>query len=399
MFTENYREILDFLFALSTIIVAGALGAIFVQKFNQALVLGELGAGIVIGNASLFGSQYFLPIFHEQSLQNLAQLGSIILLFEIGLVSKFELIFKLGLRSLLLALTGLILPMISIYYVSGFLWPDLMPLTKIFLAASFAATSISIGAKVFQELNYINSKEAQMVLGASIIDDILGLIIFGLVASLAHKQSSNFIELGFNAATSIAILAFAFLLAFFFAKHGIKNLSVFKIPGIKLVSVLMICFTGAYLAGLLGLAPIVGAFAAGLILEEVYFQDFETKTSVEDLIKPISLFLTPIFFVLSGVDVDLTVFADFEILFKALVLALIAILTKVICGFVVGENSRKSMIIGLAMAARGEVALIFASMGKAFGLIDDKIFAITIFVIMLTNLVPTIWLKPLINKC
>ena len=166
-----------------------------------------------------------------------------------------------------------------------------------------------------------------------------------------------------------------------------------------LSSALLFCFIGAFLANQVGLATIVGAFAMGLVLDDVHFKSFGEEHDLEEMIRPISLFLVPIFFVITGMSVDLTVFADLSVLGAALTITVVAIAGKLICGWCFKSSKPiNRMLIGMGMVPRGEVGLIFATVGKSIGVVDDRLYAITVIMVILTTLIPPPIISALIQK-
>ncbi len=399
METIHTDPVIPVLLGLSVILVAAKIGAVIAQGMKQSELLGELIAGIVIGNLVLFNYHGFEFIAHDKQLAIFAELGVIILLFEVGLESKLSEVLEVGLKSFLVAVVGVVTPFLIGYYISGYIIPDLGNMNKIFMGAILTATSVGITAKVFQELKFIKAVEARIVLGAAVIDDILGLIILAIVTAMAQTGT---IELGSVATISIKAVGFVVLslvLGVVLARRTVKLLSIFKIPGMMLTVALVLCFMVSYLAQQAGLATIVGAFCIGLVLEEVHFQSFLSEYSINDYISPISLFLVPIFFVLTGMHVNLSVFSDFGIISAALILTLVAILGKLVCGWCFTSNTPiNRMIIGVGMIPRGEVGLIFATVGKSIGVVNDEMFAITVIMVILTTLIPPPILSYLIKK-
>lgn len=399
--TENLQSdpVVPVLLGLIVIMVAAKLGAIIMERLGQPAVLGELVAGIVAGNLVLLNYTCLEFIKTEHTIEVLAGLGVIILLFEVGLESKITEMLAVGSRSLLVAIVGVITPFLLGYLVVGSILTDLTTIQKIFMGAILTATSVGITARVFKDLNFIKTEEARIVLGAAVIDDILGLIILAIVSALAV---SGTLDVGNIITVSSKAFGFVFislLLGGLLAKRTIKLISVFKLPGMMLVVALTICFTGSYLANLSGLAPIVGAFAAGLVLEDLHFKPFDSQTSIEDYIRPISYFFVPIFFVLTGMKVDLSVFANMEVLSASLAITAIAIVGKLICGWAfTSKTPINRWVIGIGMAPRGEVGLIFATVGKSIGVVNDEIYAITIIMVILTTLVAPPVLNLLIKK-
>ena len=399
--------VLPVLLGLITIILFSKIGAIIAHRLSLPEVLGELVAGIFIGNLVLLNFTPFEFIRHDHVIQVLSSLGVIILLFEIGLETKLTEMMAVGLKSFLVAVVGVVVPACLGYIASSILMPDLSQVSKFFMAAIMTATSVGISARVFKDLKFTQAPEARIVLGAAVIDDILGLILLAIASGIAQCSSQGTActsistwEIFKISGVAIGFVTLAVALGAFFAKRTIKFLSVFRVPGFMLNLALVLCFIGAYLANQAGLATIVGAFAVGLVLEEVHFKVFKSEREVEDYIRPISLFLVPIFFVLTGMNVDLAVFADPSILFTALIISVLAILGKLVSGwsFRSSKTAINRWLIGVGMIPRGEVGLIFATVGKSLGVVDDRLYAITVIMVVLTTLVAPPFLSLIISR-
>jgi Kef-type K+ transport system membrane component KefB len=392
--------IVNVLLGLSIVILAGKIGAVFANSFKQPLVLGELLAGITLASFSLFGFNGFDFLKDNSSLEIFSSLGVIILLFEVGLESQLSEMVAVGRKSLLVASIGVIMPFILGYYVSGMIIQDLPNTSKIFIGAMLTATSVGITARVFKDLNFLGTKEAKIVLGAAVIDDILGLIILAVVSGIAVTGVIDFISIGSISLKAIIFIALSVLAGLFLAKKSIKFIAnKWDVPGMMLSLALLICFMGAYLANQFGLATIVGAFCMGLILDDVHFKDFHSSKTLEEYIQPISVFLVPIFFVVTGLNVDVSVLQDPTVIYSSIALCLVAILSKLACGWAFPSKEKFSRIlIGVGMIPRGEVGLIFASVGKSIGVVDNRLYAIAVIVVITTTLVTPPILAFLINK-
>jgi len=399
--------VLPVLLGLITIILFSKIGAIIAHRLSLPEVLGELVAGIFIGNLVLLNCTVFEFIRHDHVIQVLSSLGVIILLFEIGLETKLTEMMAVGLKSFLVAVVGVVVPASLGYVASSILMPDLSQVSKFFMAAIMTATSVGISARVFKDLKFTQAPEARIVLGAAVIDDILGLILLAIASGIAQCSSQGTDctsispwEIFKISGVAIGFVTLAVALGAVFAKRTIMLLSVFRVPGFMLNLALVLCFIGAYLANQAGLATIVGAFAVGLVLEEVHFKVFKSEREVEDYIRPISLFLVPIFFVLTGMNVDLAVFADPNILFTALIISFLAVAGKLVSGwsFRSTKTPVNRWLIGVGMIPRGEVGLIFATVGKSLGVVDDRLYAITVIMVVLTSLVAPPFLSLIISR-
>ena len=234
-------------------------------------------------------------------------------------------------------------------------------------------------------------KEAQIILGAAVIDDVLGLIVLAVVSGIVSAAEFGQ-PLALGAVIRLVLVALLFLggtliAGSFLVPRIMKQLSRLRTSGMMLISALVFCFALAYLADLTGLAPIVGAFAAGLLLEAVHFRGFNEDIQIEELIKPVSTFLVPIFFVVMGIQVRLESFANIPVLGLAAALTVAAIAGKQVCGFGVLEKNLDRLSIGVGMIPRGEVGLIFASIGKNLKVVDDSTFSAIVIMIIVTTLI------------
>ncbi len=403
--------VLDVLLELIVVLLAAKLGGDLFERFKAPSVLGELFFGIIIGNMSLLGFDGFEPFKHNITLEILSEIGVIILLFEVGLESTVKEMMKVGIASFMVAVFGVIAPFFLGWGVAVLFIPDHSIYVHIFIGATLTATSVGITARVLKDIGKINTNEAKIILGAAVIDDILGLVILAVVTGIISAAALGSNE-GISSAMVLWIIAKAvlfivgavviggFVLPRFF-RLGFKM----KVQGVLLSFSLLVCFLLAYLAGEVGLAPIVGAFAAGLIMEEVYFKDFTDRGEhqLEELIKPIGTFLIPIFFVRMGMMVDLTTFANTKILGFAFVLTFAAIIGKQACSLAIFDRKINRIAIGLGMIPRGEVGLIFASIGAKLMYEGEPVIvastysAVVIMVILTTMITPPVLMMSMLR--
>jgi len=404
--------VLTVLLQLMIILLAAKLGGDLFERFNQPAVLGELVLGMIIGNLHVLGFEGFEAFKHDVTLEVLAELGVIILLFEVGLESTVKEMMKVGLASFMVAVFGVIAPFFLGWGVGALFLPEESIYVHIFIGATLTATSVGITARVLRDIGKINTREAKIILGAAVIDDILGLVILAVVAGIITAISSGTGE-GVSSGAVLwiimkavlfivgAVVIGSFVLPQYF-KLGFKM----KVKGVLLSFSLLVCFLLAYLAGKIGLAPIVGAFAAGLILEEVHFKGFRDRgeQQLQELISPIATFLVPIFFVRMGMLVDLTTFARVEILGFAAVMTLAAIVGKQACSLAIFDKSINRIAIGLGMIPRGEVGLIFAGIGAKLMLEGQPVIssgtysAVVIMVIITTLVTPPVLIFSLLKE-
>lgn len=397
--------ILNILLELIIVLLAAKLGGDLFERFHQPAVLGELVIGMVVGNLQLIGIDLFSAFEYDLTLEILAELGVIILLFEVGLESTVKDMMKVGLASFMVAVFGVVAPFFLGWGVGYFFLPHESIYVHIFIGATLTATSVGITARVLKDIDKIQTREAKIILGAAVIDDILGLVILAVVAGIISAVSS-----GGDGISSIAILWIIFKAILFIVGAivvGVYVLPQFfkaafhlKVKGVFLSICLLICFAMSYLAGLIGLAPIVGAFAAGLILEEVHFKEFRERDvhSIQELISPIATFLVPIFFVRMGMLVDLTTFTQVEILGFAAVMTIVAILGKQVCSLAIFDKNTNRIAIGLGMIPRGEVGLIFAGIGaklmlNGHAVISTSTYSAVVIMVIVTTLITPPLLK------
>ncbi|MCZ6864817.1 MAG: cation:proton antiporter [Candidatus Dadabacteria bacterium] len=399
-----HMSIEQFFIALALILIFSKVFGELAERIKQPSVLGELVAGIILGGSVLAVVPSVAGMAGYDTFHLLAEVGVAILLFEIGLETDLKDLIKVGFTSMLVAIVGVIVPfalgfasilVFEKYGMLGNVDPNFTILIAITAGATLTATSVGITARVLSDMNRLQSGEAKIILGAAVIDDILGLIILGVVSGLIESSES-----GIGVSVSAASVGIIFLKAFgfLFAAIIIGNLiskrlfnlvEKMRVRGVLLLSALSFAFIFAYLASLVGLAPIVGAFAAGLVLANT--NQFK---SIEERLKPVSDFFTPIFFIMVGAAVDVSVFNPFvkeniPILLIALILFIVAVVGKLVSGFAVLQKGIKKSVVAVGMIPRGEVGLIFAQMGLTYGIFTSELFsAVTVMVMLTTFIAP-----------
>lgn len=410
------------MFAL--VLIAGKLGNI-VEKFGQPAVIGELFAGIVLSAAGYFGWGFISQTVHNEIIAFVASFGALLLLFSIGLESKITEMKSVGLNALLVAIIGVVTPFVlGTYVLAPIFYGGESTNAKLFLGAALVATSVGITASVFRSLKIIRTRAAQTVLGAAVIDDVLGLIVLAVVSALATGGSVSATSVALIAAKSFGFLGASLLIGSYFAKGLSRVLSKVH-PGIGMKVTLAVSFAlvFGYLAELFGLEPIIGAFAAGLLLEEVHFRSFadpeivhdlkaldfkaekdksavlglirkHSDSHVEDLIGNIGLIFIPVFFVFTGMQIDFGSLLQPRLYVIAAVISIFAILGKMVAGVAAKGDAREKLLVGVSMVPRGEVGLIFAATGKALGILSNELFSVIVLVVIITTFIA----PPLIKR-
>lgn len=414
---------------LAIILMSARLFAPLAEKIGFPAVLGELLLGVALGNLSLLGIQFFDTIAHDPIIAFMAELGVIVLMLQIGLETRLADLVKVGGRAAGVGVVGIVTPFVLGAFMAGpWLLPGLGTNAYLFLGATLAATSVGITGRVFRDLGRLDAPEARIVLGAAVIDDVLGLVILAVVSGLVQAGSVSLGEV-----TSIIINAVLFLVGSIvigrtLAPHSSRWLAqIDKGQSMLFAQVLATGLFLAWLAHLAGLAPIIGAFAAGLLFEPVFFKTFETPVIVreveallpsgahtlaerlrqalthhashqhEHMLEPIGYFFVPVFFVLTGMQVDLSTLANPATVAVALGVTAAAVAGKLLAGFAAGRGARAS-VVGWGMVPRGEVGLIFAMVGKQLGVISEAMFSVIVIMVILTTLMAPPALTMLLRK-
>jgi Na+:H+ antiporter len=381
-------EIRELLIALVIIWLAAKLAAEGMERIGQTAVLGELIAGVLIGPG-------VLGLVHESEvIHALAELGVLILLFEVGLECDLARLLKAGPQAILVAVVGVVVP-----FVAGFglmRWLGHPMLVAVFVGATLTATSVGITARVLADLGQLQDSTASVVLGAAVVDDILGLITLAVVTSIAATGRVSPGGIALLGVKSVVFLGVAVLIALRRAPMLVGVIARLRARGALVVSALAFALALAAAAEWIGLAAIIGAFAAGLILSRT-----EPHAQIEERIKPVADLLVPIFFVTVGMKVEpaqLNPFADDAQLGIALVVTLLAIASKLVAGLAVYQPGVRRWPIGVGMVPRGEVGLIFAGAGLAAGVVGSSLYSALVVVVMLTTFVAPPWLKVLYRR-
>ncbi len=404
------------LLSLVVVYIASKLGGELSKLMDLPPVLGELVAGVIVGASALhlivfpeggaaaadsqiMGLLQWLGglspeavnhVFHSQSevVSVLAELGVIILLFEIGLESDLRELQKVGYQAAIVACVGVAVPfalgtagLMTLFHVPT--------IPAIFAGAALTATSIGITSKVLSEIGQLKSAEGQIIVGAAVIDDVLGIIVLAVVASLAKTGEVDVMNVVYLIASATGFLLGAIFLGRFFNTSFVAISDRLQTRGNLVIPAITFAFLMAFLANVIHLEAILGAFAAGLVLDET-----DQRKELDRQVMPIADILVPIFFVTVGAKTDLGVLnpavpANREGLVIALFLLAVAIVGKVVTGWSTFGQPLNRLAIGIGMVPRGEVGLVFAGIGSSSGVLDKPLeAAIIIMVIATTFLAP-----------
>ena len=392
-------ELAWLMIGLMIIGIAGRLGADLAVRLGQPEVLGELMFGIVLGNLTIMGLDWFEFLKIDHTLDVLSQLGVVFLLFQVGLETDLKEMTQVGWSALIVAVLGVIAPSILGFGVATLFDTEGNAISHIFVGATLCATSVGITARVFKELGVISTKESRIVLGAAVIDDVLGLLVLslvtGMVTSIDKGTTVNFMEIVRIIFVSFSFLCGSILVGRLFVPYGLRIAIFLRSHGVLLISALTLCLAFSSMAALAGLAPIVGAFAAGLVLDPIHYQHLEEKedgASLEQMLKPLITLFTPIFFVMIGLRVDVTHFTSWSVMLYAIIMTMAAVLGKQVCGLGVLEKGVNRIIVGFGMIPRGEVGLIFAAQGALLSINGEKVinpstYGAVIFMVLATTMV------------
>ncbi len=403
------------LLGIIIILFLAKVGGDLFERVGMPAVLGELVVGIVLGNMTLLsgwnGLEFLLappegemvhPYHTGAILKMLASIGVILLLFEVGLESSVREMISVGVSSMLVAVLGVVAPMVLGYGVSALLIPEAGWQVHAFIGATLCATSVGITARVLKDLGRSQQRESQIILGAAVIDDVLGLIVLAIVSGIISQGAAfDPVVLVVIVAKALGFLVAAIVLgSVIFTRPLFRAASYLHGHGMLVVTALVICFGFSWLANQMGLATIVGAFAAGLILEKAHYHELGSRENVEleEALQPLTAVFVPIFFVQMGIMVDLSSFKSPSVWGLAAALTFVAIIGKQVCAWGVREKGLNRLAVGLGMIPRGEVGLIFAAEGAKLKVEGEPVvnagtYSAVVVMVMLTTMVTPPLLK------
>jgi Kef-type K+ transport system membrane component KefB len=374
------------LLAFASALIAAKLLGELVERLGQPAVLGELLAGVALG-PSVLG---FVPL--SEGIFLLAEIGVILLLFEVGLETDIEELGRAGGPALVVAFLGMVLP-----FGGGFLVTKLLgypTVTAVFVGAALMATSIGITARVLRELKVLATREGQIILGAAVADDVLGLVVLAVVSRIADQGAVEIWSVARATGLAIGFLAAALLLGIPVGRRLVRLVDRAEVRGILVGASVALALLLAFAAAQAGSAPIIGAFAAGLVLART-----NRRHEIDTALKPIVDIFAPLFFVFVGAQVNVTllnpaVAENRAALLLALLLSVVGFLGKMAAGWGAWGGVRRAFI-GAGMVPRGEVGLIFASIGRATGALPERVFVALVLTVFATTFLAPPLLKAL----
>ena len=390
------------LLVLAVILVAAKLAGVAAEKLGQPPVLGELLTGVILGS-SVLG---WLPLSGTDGdliLRFLAEIGVVLLLFEIGLETDLKEMFRVGPAALAVAAVGVTVPFLLGYWF----WAhgphnqvaSTVPLAvaAVFVGATLTATSVGITARVLGDLGHMSSAEARIIVGAAIIDDVLGLVILGVVSTLAGGGAVSTAGVVKSLLIAVGFLVAAVMIGLRVAPYLFEASAKLRTREVVVVFAVAFCFLLAGLADQAGSALIIGAFAAGIILSGT--GQFHV---IEDRIKPVASIFTPIFFVTVGSSVDLRLLDPTRpgasgVLWAAFAITVLAILGKVAAGWAAPWAKFRRLVVGVGMIPRGEVGLIFADIGRRTGVLGAEVFNAVLLMVLITTFLAPVLLKKVVG--
>ena len=394
-------EVHAFVQVLLIVLLTARVFSELATRLQAPSVIGELVAGVVLG-PSLLG--WVEPV---EAIKLLAEIGIILLLFEVGLKTDMMRLVQSGGKSTIVAIGGFILPFLLGFLLSFGVF-DLPLLVSLFIGGTLTATSIGITVRVLSDLNVQSGREGQIVLGAAVLDDIFGVVLLALLYEFATGGGVNMINTG-------KVLLFIGIF-FVMAPVAAKIISMIierldrttEVPGLIPTMMVSLVLFFAWLAKEVGAPEMLGGFAAGLALSRRFFlplgvalnADPKFSQRIEKQMKPIVYLFTPIFFVVVGLSLNLREidWGSFHIWGLSLALLGAAVVGKFAGALVIRESWSSRFAIGIAMIPRGEVGLIFAELGRESGVLDNQTYAALIIVIALTTLLPPFVMKWFYNS-
>ena len=384
-------NIAELLIALLAIFAAAKLFGELAERIGQPAVLGEMVGGIVIGVSGLHLIDAHDPVLHV-----LSELGVLLLLFLIGLETDVRRLLSVGSASGAVAIVGVVVPFAAGYGVGA--WLGYPTNVSVFLGAALTATSVGITARVLSDLGHLKTDESQVILGAAVVDDILGLVLLTVIGGVAAGEKLTAAGVGKIFGIAFGFVILAVVIGSVLAPKIIRLIARLRVGKALFFASLMFGFGLAYLADLVGSGMIIGAFAAGLVLART-----DKGRDIEHEVFDVAQFFIPIFFVSVGAAVDLKALNPFnpdtrQFFIIGMLLTVVAIAGKLVAGYAAFGRPLRKLVIGVGMVPRGEVGLIFAQLGLTAGLLSGGLYSSVALMVMITTFVAPPALRALLHK-
>lgn len=439
---SHIDPVVPILVASIFITLGAALGGFMMRWMKQPAVLGELLVGLLAGNLGYYFGNPNLTVLregdnlsriaslalngpynlaeatskilppgphtdllaqllsgpHGQSLISVytfidivSRLAILVLLFMVGLEISLVEMRRVGKYATYVALLGIVLPMLLGMGVMKILHPETSLAVDLFVGGILTATSVGITARVLRDLGRETTEEARIILGAAVIDDVLCLIVLAVVSGLAVTGSISISSIAATTGKAALFLVSSLGIGIWLTPKLVRSLARFGVSNLKLLFGVSFALLLAWLANVAELATIVGAFAAGMILNSFFDREVE-GVSLHDLLSPIELLIVPLFFVWMGVQVKLETMKSKDVLIAGLALTIVAIIGKVAAGWGCPPTMNR-LAVGFGMMPRGEVGLIFAGIGRGIGVVDEGLFSAIVLLVMVTTVLAPIMLR------
>jgi Na+:H+ antiporter len=366
----------QFLFTIFVMFVAAKLAAEIFERLRQPAVAGEILAGVIIG-PSILGL-----VTPSELTEALSEIGVILLLFLVGLETKPADIFRVGWRAMLVAVLGVIFPFIAGYLIM-LAWGE-TTIESIFVGAAMVATSVGITARVLGQMGLLSLEVSRIILGAAVIDDILGLLILAVVSSLAKEGGVNYVQIGTTAALAVGFTLLIILVGARAVNRIRPRVEKLKVGQSYLIFGLALCLGLALVASYIGVAAIIGAFLAGMALSES-----AEGTDMPHQAEAVTEFMLPFFLTNIGMQLKLDALLNRNTIILAVIVTILAVLSKLIgCGLAAWSLGRKkAMQIGMGMVPRGEVGVVVAQIGLSLNAVDAASYGVVLFMAVATTLI------------
>jgi Kef-type K+ transport system membrane component KefB len=396
-----------FFLILVAILLVGKFSGELAERVGQPAVLGELLGGVIVGGSMLGIVPTSAGDPMAETIHLFAEVGVVILLFEVGLETDLKEMFRVGPAAAAVAAVGVVAPFVLGAAYWYFANPDLgahpegVSLTKVavFVGATLTATSVGITARVLTDLDQMRTREARTIIGAAVIDDVLGLVMLALVVGLAAGSAVSLGIVAWTLVKAVGFLVLAVIIGNYIGPHLFDFVDRLRVRGVLLVVAFCFALILAALADLSDSAMIIGSFAAGLILSSTNQFDL-----VVERIEPVADIFTPIFFVSVGAAVNVRLILpwteDFNtgVLVIGGVLTAIAIVGKIVAGWAVPWENMNRLAVGVGMIPRGEVGLIFADIGRRSGILSEPVFSAILIMVMVSTFITPPLLKWIFHR-